>query len=689
MTRLCVVAACVLALAGTSACSLWSHWNDPERRDYQHRKVGQLDPRVVASSAYMADFRVPWWLDADCRAAFSPAADPAGYRAFTEEAYRTVVERQAVFDAGTGRPPPRTTPWRDGLCVTAGPAPVRPDANLIGLALSGGGSRAAVFSTAVMFELQRVHLLRQVDVMSSVSGGSLASAYYAVSCDSAKLETEGACPPTVESPPLWGQPRPPWSEAAVFDRMGRNYLWRWFGSWFLPWNFPRYWFTSFDRTDIMAKVLTDNLYDQSVGGYQGLRFEDLNPQRPYLLINATNNTHPRPGGMGPVGTPGSPDGARCGVQPAGDARARDAAKHFAFTDDMFGCLHSNLDEMELGRAVMASAAFPGVFNYTTLGRYRPRAEDRGDAAEYVHLMDAGVFDNLGLTALERVFDHEGRSDPSANSSLPKRPALRVVILVDAYTTALEAPAAEPDPRTALDHIFDTSALAATDVMMGIRRYQLVRELRERLHLPASAERPGEPPCYCAQDEHATPPWPGEVLHLQFSDLARLIPKETVPDYDAKYVDPLNPTPPRPFDPALLRLVNAMPELNFQGYPYEGERGRRRLAADRESGQLYNRLYDRIAGIGTSFQISGNAVNCLRQAAHILVRLQLIDLATRPELSRLGTLVDGPILERLRAAYRQASGPGAVGEALHLPGDPALLPPCQLEEPPLVRTPGDG
>src|SRR2546425_7415806 len=52
------------------------------------------------------------------------------------------------------------------------------DGRFIGLALSGGGSRSANFSAAVMLELQRLGILEQVDVISAVSGGALTAAYY-------------------------------------------------------------------------------------------------------------------------------------------------------------------------------------------------------------------------------------------------------------------------------------------------------------------------------------------------------------------------------------------------------------------------------------------------------------------------------------------------------------------------------
>ena len=54
------------------------------------------------------------------------------------------------------------------------------DGRFVGLALSGGGSRSAVFGAAVLKELDRVGILRQVDVLSAVSGGALPAAYYAL-----------------------------------------------------------------------------------------------------------------------------------------------------------------------------------------------------------------------------------------------------------------------------------------------------------------------------------------------------------------------------------------------------------------------------------------------------------------------------------------------------------------------------
>ena len=121
---------------------------------------------------------------------------------------------------------------------------------LVLLALSGGGSRAAYFSALSMLEMENIeltiggsksNLLHEVDVISSVSGGSLAGAYYAISHD-----------PGSECA---GHAHRPWNDAKVRELMTLDYRSRWIGRWFYPNNIVRFWFTKFDRTDIMAQTL--------------------------------------------------------------------------------------------------------------------------------------------------------------------------------------------------------------------------------------------------------------------------------------------------------------------------------------------------------------------------------------------------------------------------------------------------
>ena len=50
----------------------------------------------------------------------------------------------------------------------------------IGLALSGGGYRAAAYHIGTLRALHQLGILDKVDVISSVSGGSITAAYYAL-----------------------------------------------------------------------------------------------------------------------------------------------------------------------------------------------------------------------------------------------------------------------------------------------------------------------------------------------------------------------------------------------------------------------------------------------------------------------------------------------------------------------------
>ena len=52
------------------------------------------------------------------------------------------------------------------------------EGNKIGLALSGGGYRAAAYHIGTLRALHKLKILEKVDVISSVSGGSITSAYY-------------------------------------------------------------------------------------------------------------------------------------------------------------------------------------------------------------------------------------------------------------------------------------------------------------------------------------------------------------------------------------------------------------------------------------------------------------------------------------------------------------------------------
>ena len=163
--------------------------------------------------------------------------------------------------------------------------------------------------------------------------------------------------------------------------MSRNYVGRWVGNWFWPLNIAKFWLTAFDRTDIMAQTFADNLFDRTTTGVD-LRFADLNPSRPNLVLNAT------------IGSRSYDE----------KDRAKLFGTVFTFTHEDFAAkLNSEIASYELARAVMASASFPAAFNYMTLGDLHepPGCPDHGDAC-YVHVFDGGNSDNLGLISIKRA-----------------------------------------------------------------------------------------------------------------------------------------------------------------------------------------------------------------------------------------------------------------------------------------------
>ncbi len=294
------------------------------------------------------------------------------------------------------------------------------------LALSGGGSRAAYWSAAVMLALEGVYrdeglnILDEIDVISSVSGGSLPAAYYAVSSS-----------PDDRSRARYGKV---WDERTVKELISRSYRSIWFRRWFLPQNIVRYWFTSFDRSDIMARVFADNLYDGPGGS--DLCFKDINPSRPYLIINSTNGTRGRFG------------------------------RPFTFTREDFQGLDSDIEGYGISRAVMASASFPGVFQSMTLRDFAPR--DATDA-RFVHVLDGGVIDNLGLGSVKKVLEMNKNSYDRM-----------VIILVDAHVDTEGASDTVYDTRSMADYVVDENFLDSVGILMAERRKALLEDFREEL-----------------------------------------------------------------------------------------------------------------------------------------------------------------------------------------------------------------
>lgn len=142
------------------------------------------------------------------------------------------------------------------------PDTAKAERTFVVLAFSGGGTRAAAFAYGVLRELEGTPigagrtLLDEVDVISSVSGGSFAAAYYGLV---PKKEFFERFPEEVLNRKL---------ELGI----GLHIL--------APWNWPRLLSPYFARSDLAAEY-----YDDAI--FEGRTFAQMR-RRPFILLNATD-----------------------------------------------------------------------------------------------------------------------------------------------------------------------------------------------------------------------------------------------------------------------------------------------------------------------------------------------------------------------------------------------------------------
>jgi NTE family protein len=278
--------------------------------------------------------------------------------------------------------------------AAAAVAPVRPRKDGIALCLSGGGFRASLFHLGALRRLHETGILQHASAISSVSGGSILSAFLAtrlhqlgrsLSQGFADWHTEVAepfrafCSRDFRTLPILA-----------------HALWNW------VWPDPLVWHL-------------ERRYRQRL---TALALKDL-PEVPRFVLCATDLTF----GV-------SWEFSRAGAR-----------------DYQAGYLPA-ASEWPLARAVAASASFPPLFGpvgiRTAADGYRGGkfiGPDRDRLLRRIQLSDGGVYDNMGLEPVWKVWTHVLISDCGAPfefrlDTTPLRRLLRYAAVVTSQTRAL-------------------------------------------------------------------------------------------------------------------------------------------------------------------------------------------------------------------------------------------------------------
>jgi NTE family protein len=275
---------------------------------------------------------------------------------------------------------------------------------MIALFFSGGGTRAASLSYGVLKELAATRvkaptgnyrLIDKVRVISAVSGGSFTAAYYCLYHDRIFSEFE--------------------------DRfLKRNITAALLGEALNPLHWPELLSPYYGRSDLAAEY-----YDKIL--FHGATFGDLGQDggHPRLILNATDMMN---------------------------------GEQFPFVPEHFELIGSDLKSYRISRAIAAASAYPLLLSPVTLKNYRgepgvadpdmPPQEATGDGSRrdtlvqktfrsygdyhnnpYVHLVDGGTSDNLGLEALIDADLEFGGMERLIEQTLHTGPPRRYVVIV--------------------------------------------------------------------------------------------------------------------------------------------------------------------------------------------------------------------------------------------------------------------
>ncbi|MFN0176923.1 MAG: patatin-like phospholipase family protein [Saprospiraceae bacterium] len=279
----------------------------------------------------------------------------------------------------------------------------------VGLGLSGGGHRAALFHIGVLAALAERDVLRHVEVLSCVSGGSIAGAYYYLLLKNL-LEKKPDARPTKD-----GETNPetlqPLDYIELVQEMERKFLGAVQGNLrmsilkeFWP-NFKIFLDKKYSRTVRAAELyesdyyqeianegvsrgedpmLMSNLKIRPKGTEQDFKPKEQNWQRhfkvPTLVLNATslNTGHNWQFTASWMGEPPA------NIRPDIDSKPRLRRMYYDEAPEPY-------DETRLGTAVGASSCVPALFTPV----HFPDLYENQD----LHLVDGGVHDNQGIASL--------------------------------------------------------------------------------------------------------------------------------------------------------------------------------------------------------------------------------------------------------------------------------------------------
>ncbi len=324
------------------------------------------------------------------------------------------------------------------------------------MSFSGGGTRASALSYGVLLELRDTlvtvkgktrRLLDYVNVISSVSGGSFTAAYYGLYGDRIFKDFEDK-----------------FLRADVESSLVNGLL------------SPARWLAGKERTEMAVEYYQAKLFGNAT-------FADMRRQHaPVVLINASDLS---------------------------------TGSRISFVQEFFNFICSDIDSFPVAKAVTASSAVPLVFNPVVIENYKgcdtselkqtlsqakrkntdsqvllaaqdlKKIIDHKEKYRYLHLVDGGITDNLGLRSFFEIVELSGGIKPFMDTIGHRKISHSVVIVVDASTDAAQDIADKIDEPTV-----DQAVTAMSDIQL--HRYnastlELMQDSIRRWHSQLSSK----------------------------------------------------------------------------------------------------------------------------------------------------------------------------------------------------------